>query len=76
LLNNADLKVQFANPFGNTLIPDLNAVESIQLSNGVFYYYTTTNSYDEDLNTFCPEVIWKSIDYENWYLRIEFILKT
>ncbi|MCF3108295.1 family 43 glycosylhydrolase [Niabella sp. CC-SYL272] len=54
------------NPFGHALIPDMIADASIQVINGSFYCYATTDGYDNGLKTSGPPVVWKSEDFVNW----------
>ena len=54
------------NPFGNPLIPDMNADASIQEINGIFYCYATTDGYDKGLETSGPPVVWTSRDFVHW----------
>lgn len=57
------------NPFGNALIPDMNADASIQFIDGTFYCYATTDGYGQGLKTSGPPVVWKSKDFVNWYFE-------
>ncbi|MFL5746179.1 MAG: family 43 glycosylhydrolase [Niastella sp.] len=57
---------QPVNPFGHALIPDMIADASIQVIDGVFYCYATTDGYDSGLNTSGPPVLWKSKDFVHW----------
>jgi hypothetical protein len=59
-------KSQVPNPFGHALIPDMVADASIQLIDGVFYCYATTDGYDRGLDASGPPVVWKSKDFVNW----------
>jgi len=54
------------NPFGHALVPDMIADASIQVINGSFYCYATTDGYDNGLKTSGPPVVWKSEDFVNW----------
>lgn len=55
-----------ANPFGKALIPDMVADASIQMIDGVFYCYATTDGYDNGLKTSGPPVVWTSKDFVHW----------
>lgn len=55
-----------ANPFGKALIPDMVADASIQMINGTFYCYATTDGYDNGLKTSGPPVVWTSKDFVHW----------
>ena len=55
------------NPFGNALVPDMIADASIQLIDGTFYCYATTDGYGQGLKTSGPPVVWKSEDFVNWH---------
>lgn len=57
------------NPFGNALIPDMNADASIQIIDDTFYCYATTDGYGQGLKTSGPPVVWKSKDFVNWYFE-------
>lgn len=59
-------KGQVINPFGNALIPDMNADASIQLIGDTFYCYATTDGYGRGLETSGPPVVWKSKDFVHW----------
>ena len=54
------------NPFGNALVPDMIADASIQVIDGMFYCYATTDGYGRGLETSGPPVVWKSPDFVNW----------
>lgn len=54
------------NPFGHALVPDMIADASIQVINGSFYCYATTDGYDNGLKTSGPPVVWTSEDFVNW----------
>jgi hypothetical protein len=58
-----------ANPFGKALIPDMVADASIQMIDGVFYCYATTDGYDNGLNTSGPPVVWTSKDFVHWSFK-------
>jgi len=55
-----------ANPFGKALIPDMVADASIQMIDGIFYCYATTDGYDDGLKTSGPPVVWTSKDFVHW----------
>lgn len=55
-----------ANPFGKALIPDMVADASIQMIDGIFYCYATTDGYDNGLKTSGPPVVWTSKDFVHW----------
>ena len=55
-----------ANPFGKALIPDMVADASIQMIDGTFYCYATTDGYDNGLKTSGPPVVWTSKDFVHW----------
>jgi hypothetical protein len=65
-LNALPAKSQLHNPFGHALIPDMIADASIQVIDGVFYCYATTDGYDRGLDASGPPVVWKSKDFVNW----------
>ncbi len=54
------------NPFGKALIPDMVADASIQMIDGIFYCYATTDGYDNGLKTSGPPVVWTSKDFVHW----------
>lgn len=60
------LPAQVVNPFGHALIPDMVADASIQVIDGVFYCYATTDGYGKGLQTSGPPVVWKSEDFVHW----------
>jgi len=66
ILFNLSIKSQPVNPFGNALIPDMVADASIQVIDGTFYCYATTDGYGKGLETSGPPVVWKSKDFVNW----------
>ncbi len=55
-----------ANPFGNSLVPDMIADASIQVIDNTFYCYATTDGYGRGLETAGPPVVWKSKDFVHW----------
>ncbi|MEY2901629.1 MAG: Arabinoxylan arabinofuranohydrolase precursor [Bacteroidota bacterium] len=57
------------NPFGKALIPDMVADASIQMINGIFYCYATTDGYDNGLKTSGPPVVWTSKDFVHWSFK-------
>lgn len=57
------------NPFGRALIPDMVADASIQMIDGVFYCYATTDGYDNGLKTSGPPVVWTSKDFVHWSFK-------
>ena len=57
---------KISNPFGNALIPDMIADASIQLIDGIYYCYATTDGYGKGLETSGPPVVWKSKDFVHW----------
>lgn len=59
----------FYNPFGKSLIPDMVADASIQMIDGVFYCYATTDGYDNGLKTSGPPVVWTSKDFVHWSFK-------
>ncbi len=62
-------QVKYLNPFGKALIPDLVADASIQMIDGVFYCYATTDGYDNGLKTSGPPVVWTSKDFVHWSFK-------
>lgn len=62
-------QLAFSNPFGKALIPDMVADASIQMIDGVFYCYATTDGYDNGLKTSGPPVVWTSKDFVHWSFK-------
>lgn len=62
----SSLEAQVTNPFGNALVPDMIADASIQVIDGMFYCYATTDGYGKGLHTSGPPVVWKSKDFVHW----------
>jgi hypothetical protein len=62
-------QVKYINPFGKALIPDLVADASIQMIDGIFYCYATTDGYDNGLKTSGPPVVWTSKDFLHWSFK-------
>lgn len=60
------LKTPPVNPFGNPLIPDMNADPSICQIDGTFYLYATTDGWGQGLKTSGTPVVWTSKDFVNW----------
>ena len=58
-----------SNPFGKALIPDMVADASIQMIDGTFYCYATTDGYDNGLKTSGPPVVWTSKDFVHWSFK-------
>ena len=62
-----DMQREVVNPFGHALVPDMIADASIELIDGTFYCYATTDGYGRGLETSGPPVVWKSDDFVNWH---------
>lgn len=69
LLLSSSMAQEAINPFGNALVPDMIADASIQLIDGTFYCYATTDGYGQGLKTSGPPVVWKSDDFINWHFE-------
>lgn len=54
------------NPFGNALVPDMNADPSISEIDGTFYLYATTDGWGQGLRTAGTPVVWTSKDFLTW----------